>query len=70
MLPVACEPRHARQAVHAAQSRRHTVRRANLPLERMQLLLLRLALGATVMPPAGFETAMRGLDETGRMLHG
>jgi hypothetical protein len=32
--------------------------------------LFRLARGAEVMPAAGFESAMRGVDETGRMLGG
>lgn len=45
------------------------LRRANLALERMRFLM-RLAHRAHVMPARGFETAMRGIDETGRMLHG
>lgn len=53
------EPRRRRGALH----------RANLLLERMRHLF-RLARGAQVMPPAGFESAMRGLDEVGRMLGG
>ena len=32
--------------------------------------LFRLARGAGIMSPSGFESAMRGLDETGRMLGG
>jgi len=49
--------------------RPRSLHRANLTLERMRHLL-RLAKGANVCPRAGFETAMRGLDECGRMLHG
>ena len=41
----------------------------NLKLERMRFLL-RITLTSRVMPKTGFETAMRALDETGRMLHG
>ena len=41
----------------------------NLRLERMRHLF-RLAHGAQVMPARGFESAMRGVDECGRMLHG
>lgn len=41
----------------------------NLRLERMRFLF-RLAVAARVMPGRGFETAMRGVDECGRMLHG
>jgi len=32
--------------------------------------LLRMARARNVMPAAGFETAMRGIDELGRMVHG
>ena len=56
-------------ARYEPRARVRTLRRCNLTLERMRLLL-RLARAAGVMPPAGFESAMRGLDETGRMLHG
>ncbi|MEW6073950.1 MAG: four helix bundle protein [Planctomycetota bacterium] len=49
--------------------RRNTLRDVNLRLERMRLLF-RLAVGAGVMPRRGFETAMRGVDEAGRMVHG
>ena len=41
----------------------------NRRLERMRLLC-RLARAIGVMPKRGFETAMRGIDETGRMVHG
>lgn len=43
--------------------------RANLLLERMRLLF-RLARGARVMSARGFESAARGVDEVGRMIHG
>lgn len=49
--------------------RKRSLRRANLLLERMRHLF-RLARGANVMPRASFESAMLGLDETGRMLGG
>ena len=49
--------------------RSRLLREANLRLERMRLLL-RLAVQARVMPQSGFETAMRGIDEAGRMLYG
>jgi len=49
--------------------RRAVLRQANLALERMRVLL-RLALAARVTSASGFESAMRGIDETGRMLHG
>ena len=49
--------------------RRRSLRRANLLLERLRHLF-RLARGADVMSPSGFESAMRGLDETGRLLGG
>lgn len=45
------------------------LRRANLHLERLRILL-RLARVARVMPPRGFESALRGIDEAGRMIHG
>ncbi len=43
--------------------------RVNLLLERMRFLF-RLAVASRVMPGRGFETAMRRVDEAGRMLHG
>ncbi|MEW6747528.1 MAG: four helix bundle protein [Planctomycetota bacterium] len=49
--------------------RKRTLRRLNLTLERMRYLL-RLAQRASVVPNAAFERAMRGFDETGRMVHG
>lgn len=42
---------------------------ANLLLERMRLLF-RLARAANVMSASGFESAARGIDEVGRMIHG
>ena len=53
------EPRVRRERLHAA----------NLRLERLRFLC-RIAKHAGVMPQRGFESAMRGLDETGRMLYG
>jgi len=41
----------------------------NLRLERMRFLW-RIAQGSHVENGSGFETAMRGLDECGRMVHG
>ena len=49
--------------------RRRSLDQANLMLERLRHLF-RLARGAGIMSPSGFESAMRGLDETGRMLGG
>ena len=49
--------------------RAQTLREINLRLERLRFLL-RLARRRNVMPAAGFETAVRGIDELGRMLHG
>lgn len=42
--------------------RRQTLREINLRLERLRFLL-RLARRRNVMPAAGFETAVRGIDE-------
>jgi len=41
----------------------------NLRLERLRFLL-RVAHARGVMPGHGFEAAMRGIDELGRMVHG
>lgn len=49
--------------------RRETLRKVNLLLERMRFLL-RVARQENVMAARGFETALRGIDEAGRMLHG
>jgi hypothetical protein len=46
-----------------------TLREINLRLELLRFLL-RLARNSKVMPERGFETAMCGIDELGRMLHG
>ena len=51
------------------RQRLRSLRRANLLLERMRHLF-RLARGARVMPASGFESAMRGVDEVGRMIGG
>lgn len=51
------------------RERRRALREANLRLERLRFLL-RIARSRSVMPASGFETAMRHVDETGRMLHG
>ena len=45
------------------------LREVNLRLERLRFLL-RIALARGVMPGHGFESAMRGIDELGRMAHG
>jgi len=50
-------------------SRRRSLREANLLLERMRHLC-RIAKDARVMPRKGFESAMRSVDEAGRMVHG
>lgn len=49
--------------------RRARLDAVNLRLERMRHLF-RLALAARACPHNVFESAMRSLDETGRMLHG
>jgi len=49
--------------------RRRILREVNLRLERLRFLL-RIARARGVMPAAGFETALRGIDELGRMIHG
>lgn len=41
----------------------------NLRLERLRFLL-RIARSRSIMPASGFETAMRHVDEAGRMVHG
>ncbi|MHC4955544.1 MAG: diversity-generating retroelement protein Avd [Planctomycetota bacterium] len=50
-------------------ARPENLREVNLRLERLRFLF-RLARRAKVSPSRGFEAAMRGLDETGRMIHG
>lgn len=56
-------------ARYAPRERNAVLRKVNLLLERLRLLF-RLALSSGVMPKRAFETAMRGVDETGRMAHG
>jgi len=50
-------------------ARKKHLREINLRLELLRYLL-RIARARNVMPATGFETAMRGLDELGRMVHG
>jgi hypothetical protein len=57
------------QARYEPGGRKARLEDANLRLERMRHLL-RLACGAQVESPKGFESALRGIDEAGRMLHG
>ena len=56
-------------ARYQREEREALLRGANLRLERMRLLL-RLARSQGVVPARSFERAQRGLDETGRMIHG
>jgi hypothetical protein len=56
-------------ARYEPRERRKTLREVNLRLERMRFLL-RIASSRGVMPRSGFETAMRHVDEAGRMVHG
>jgi hypothetical protein len=56
-------------ARYEPRQRPSLLRQANLRLERMRFLC-RIARARTIMPASGFETAMRGIDECGRMLHG
>ena len=49
--------------------RRDALQTINLKLERLRHLF-RLAKSIGVMPNQGFESAMRGVDEAGRMVHG
>lgn len=57
------------EARYDREARRSNLVAANLRLERMRHLL-RLAQRARIEGRRGFETAMRGIDEAGRMLHG
>lgn len=50
-------------------ARARELREVNLVLERMRHLC-RLARDVRAMPRKGFESAMRRIDEAGRMLHG
>jgi hypothetical protein len=56
-------------ARYEPRDRKKTLREVNLRLERMRFLL-RIASSRGVMPRSGFETAMRQIDEAGRMVHG
>jgi hypothetical protein len=56
-------------ARYSRAGRRARLDSINLRLERMRHLL-RLAHGARACPAATFESALRALDEVGRMLHG
>lgn len=56
-------------ARYRREGRRRRLEDVNLRLERLRHLF-RLAKAAKVCPFAVFESAMRALDETGRMLHG
>lgn len=56
-------------ARYSRAGRRARLDAANLKLERMRHLF-RLAQAAKACPFNVFESAMRALDETGRMLHG
>jgi hypothetical protein len=56
-------------ARYEPRERARALRAANLLLERMRLCL-RLARAARIASPRGFESAVRGIDEVGRMLHG
>jgi len=56
-------------ARYEPRERRRTLREVNLRLERLRFLL-RIASSRGVMPRSGFETAMRHVDEAGRMVHG
>ena len=56
-------------ARYEPRERRAALRAVNLRLERLRFLL-RSARARGVMPAAGFETALRGVDELGRMVHG
>lgn len=57
------------EARYERRLRPRLLREANLKLERMRFLC-RIAVSLGVMPKRGFATAMRGVDEAGRMIHG
>jgi hypothetical protein len=57
------------EARYAPETRRRLLPAINLRLERMRYLL-RIARDAKVENPAGFESAVRRIDECGRMIHG
>ena len=56
-------------ARYEPRRRRDHLKRVNLILERMRLLL-RLAREMGAVSPKGFESSMRSIDEAGRMIHG
>jgi len=56
-------------ARYEPRERAGLLRRANLVLERMRLLL-RFARAGGASSARAFESAVRGIDETGRMIHG
>jgi hypothetical protein len=56
-------------ARYEPRDRAGTLRAVNLLLERMRFLF-RLALHSETVAPRIFETAMRHVDEAGRMIHG
>lgn len=56
-------------ARYEPQQRSAALREANLRLEQLRFLL-RIALQRRITTMAGFETALRGIDELGRMVHG
>lgn len=57
------------QARYEPRHRSRLLPEVNLRLERMRFLL-RIARDSKLQTPAGFENAMRRLDEVGRMVHG
>lgn len=57
------------QARYEPRGRLERLRRLNLVFERLRFLF-RIACETRIMPKKGFETAMRSVDEAGRMLHG
>ena len=56
-------------ARYEPRERPAVLKKANLLLERLRFLF-RVARNARVMPISGFESALRRVDETGRMIHG
>ena len=63
---------HASRAESGAlrtEQRRERLREVNLRMGQLSFLL-RMTRARHVMPTAGFETAMRGVNELGRIVHG
>lgn len=56
-------------ARYEPRERKRTLREVNLRLERLRFLL-RIARARNLTPASGFESAMRHVDEAGRMVHG